>query len=66
VIIRHWVAADPVAPVSDIMVPETAQQLAWHKGRDNPNQEDWREAAEFVARHRKKRQQLGLRPWPYE
>jgi Mg-chelatase subunit ChlI len=48
------------------MVPETAQQLAWHKGRDNPNQEDWREAAEFVARHRKKRQQLGLRPWPYE
>ena len=62
-IIRHWVA--PVAPVSDIMVSETAQQLAWHKGRDKPNREDWADARSFVAKHRAKRQQMGLKPWPY-
>jgi len=41
----------------------TAQQLAWDRARDEPNQKDIDDAAEMVARWNSKRIEMGLVPW---
>lgn len=38
----------------------TAQQLAWERGRDNPNEQDRKDAKELVARIQAKRAAAGL------
>lgn len=39
---------------------ETAQQLAWERARDMPNEQDRKDAEEIVARIQAKRAALGL------
>ena len=39
---------------------DTAQTLAWERGRDLPNDADYDMAADMVSRWQDKRQQLGL------
>lgn len=41
----------------------TALQLAWERARDEPNQQDQKDAADMVARWNKRRIELGLKPW---
>jgi len=41
----------------------TALQLAWAHGRDEPNGQDEKEAAEMVQRWNERRIELGLKPW---
>lgn len=41
----------------------TAQQLAWDRAREMPNQKDIDDAAEMVARWNIKRIEMGLMPW---
>ncbi len=41
----------------------TALQLAWLHGRDEPEEQDHKEAAEMVKRWNQRRIELGLKPW---
>ncbi len=41
----------------------TAQQLAFERNRDEPNQSDLQEAIVLAAKWNKKRQEQGLRPF---
>lgn len=38
----------------------TAQQLAWARGRDEPNEQDHKDAGEMVARIQARRAAMGL------
>lgn len=45
------------------IVEATALQLAWERCRDEPNEQDRKDAAVMVKRWDEQREQMGLKPW---